>query len=67
MVAFPTRDLNDGWLCFESPTEKRRLAPIPPDWETCEPCLLQDFCGKAGYITRPTPSLDSGWRIEERR
>ena len=21
-----------GWLCFESPAEKRRLAPIPPDW-----------------------------------
>lgn len=21
-----------GWLCFQSPTERRRLAPIPLDW-----------------------------------
>ena len=55
MAVFPTRNLNDGWLCFESATEKRRLAPIPPEWETCEPCVLEDLCGRAGYITRPTP------------
>jgi hypothetical protein len=23
----------NGWLCFESEDEKRRLAPIPPGWE----------------------------------
>jgi hypothetical protein len=22
-----------GWLCFESPTEKRRLSPIPVGWD----------------------------------
>lgn len=22
-----------GWLCFESPTEKRRLSPIPFGWD----------------------------------
>ena len=22
-----------GWLCFESATEKRRLTPLPPEWE----------------------------------
>lgn len=22
----------EGWLCFESETEKHRLAPIPPGW-----------------------------------
>jgi hypothetical protein len=22
-----------GWLCFESAGEKRRLAPIPPEWQ----------------------------------
>jgi hypothetical protein len=27
--------LADGWLCFQSSTEKRRLTPIPPDWESC--------------------------------
>lgn len=25
----------DGWLCFQSHTEKRRLLPVPPDWESC--------------------------------
>lgn len=23
----------DGWLCFESKFSKRRLTPVPPDWE----------------------------------
>jgi hypothetical protein len=22
----------NGWLCFESPTEKRRLLPLPAGW-----------------------------------
>lgn len=30
-------DLERGWLVFKSPTEKRRLCPIPPDWESCPP------------------------------
>ena len=25
-------ELREGWLCFQSVTEKRRFAPIPPDW-----------------------------------
>jgi hypothetical protein len=54
VVAFPDRDFVDGWLCFESSAEKRRLAPIPPEWETCEPCVLEELCMRAGFIT-PTP------------
>jgi len=23
----------DGWLCFESRFSKRRLTPVPPNWE----------------------------------
>ncbi len=26
-------NLADGWLCFESATEKRRLAPLPANWQ----------------------------------
>jgi hypothetical protein len=22
----------DGWLCFEQPKERRRLAPVPKNW-----------------------------------
>jgi hypothetical protein len=32
-----TAGLESGWLVFQSPSEKRRLCPIPPEWETCPP------------------------------
>lgn len=57
--AFPSQQLRDGWLVFECDNEKRRLAPIPPEWETCEACVLEEFCGRAGYITRLTPPTGS--------
>src|SRR5829696_9252591 len=25
--------LERGWVCFQSPQEKRRLAPPPPEWD----------------------------------
>jgi hypothetical protein len=30
-----------GWLCFESDIEKRRLSPIPSGWTTCSAELLE--------------------------
>ena len=27
-------DFRDGWLTFESGMARRRLAPVPPHWET---------------------------------
>lgn len=27
-------DYSEGWLCFESNTERRRLAKYPKNWET---------------------------------
>lgn len=50
--AFPSRDHVNGWLCFESTSEKRRLTPIPPDWELCEAKRLEDLCADAGYVSR---------------
>lgn len=55
LSAFPSRELAEGWLVFECDDEKRRLAPIPPEWETCEPGVLEELCARAGYITRLTP------------
>jgi hypothetical protein len=52
---FPSKDHSEGWLCFESATEKRRLAPVPPEWETCDFTVLEQLCGRAGYISRTTP------------
>jgi hypothetical protein len=41
-----------GWLCFDSPEEKRRLYPIPPDWhQSAEGDLLQ-MC-RAARPVRP--------------
>lgn len=40
----------NGWLCFESSTEKRRLAPIPPDWEFQEPQRLEQLRQQATLV-----------------
>ena len=37
----------EGWLVFESSQEKRRLAPVPPDWEAMPIEELVRLCGKA--------------------
>jgi hypothetical protein len=44
----------EGWLLFESPTEKRRLAPVPPDWESLSDEALAALCaGATPQIARP--------------
>ena len=37
----------DGWLCFESNSEKRRLAPVPDDWSEMPPDELERLCDLA--------------------
>jgi hypothetical protein len=36
-----------GWLCFESPDERRRLTPIPEDWTRCDDAKLERYCREA--------------------
>lgn len=50
--AFPNLGMSEGWLCFQCDCEKRRLTPIPPEWETCPDDTLEKLCVEAGYITR---------------
>lgn len=59
--AFPAMSFGDGWLCFECDREKRRLSPIPPEWETCEECALEELCRKASFST-PTPRDNTAHR-----
>ena len=33
----------NGWLCFESDSEKRRLAPIPSGWELGSPGEISEL------------------------
>ena len=39
--------LHGGWLCFEATEEKRRLTPIPGDWQRCAQSRLEEYCAEA--------------------
>jgi hypothetical protein len=41
-----------GWLVFESSTEKRRLSPIPADWQTRPTSELERLCEQAETAVR---------------
>lgn len=42
--------LSEGWLVFKSDEEKRRLAPIPPDWDRLRGQELRELWRKADVI-----------------
>lgn len=44
--------LEHGWVCFQSESEKRRLAPPPGDWEQAADDALESLLGRAQPITR---------------
>ncbi len=48
-----------GWLTFESLEEKRRLIPIPHDWESASQAELRTLCDKARRIAK----LDQGTSV----
>lgn len=39
--------LRHGWLAFETEGERRRLIPIPPDWESADTVALEELCRRA--------------------
>lgn len=39
--------LEHGWLCFQCETEKRRLAPPPPDWQSVPDAELETLLRSA--------------------
>jgi hypothetical protein len=46
-----------GWLAFETKGEKRRLAPIPVDWESATDEELTALLQRAERIERPPRRL----------
>lgn len=40
-------DLVDGWLCFQAGAARRRLVPIPADWEQSSDHELRSLCLRA--------------------
>lgn len=45
-----------GWLTFESESERRRLAPIPPEWDIASRALMEHWCARALRV--PSPDRD---------
>lgn len=44
-----------GWLAFDSEEEKRRLSPVPEDWEVCPERRLKEYGDRAAPAPRPSP------------
>jgi hypothetical protein len=53
-----TKGLDSGWLCFEAPSEKRRLTPIPSDWQSCGVDCLERYCLQAKVARRMSSAID---------
>jgi len=45
--------LSRGWLAFESASDRRRLAPIPPGWDSLSDAELEALCARA--VPAPAP------------
>ena len=48
-------EFTDGWLCFESDGEKRRLAPVPPGWDQAGPDRLSTWLQAAKRVVKCGP------------
>ncbi len=50
-----TPGLEQGWLVCESPHEKRRIKPIPPDWERHSDAELERICRRGVPVRKIVP------------
>jgi hypothetical protein len=48
-------EYSNGWLCFESEGEKRRLAPVPPGWDEAGPEKLANWLQAARRVVKCGP------------
>jgi hypothetical protein len=60
MSLFYGEELRNGWLTFESATERRRLAPIPGGWEDVSADRLELMCRAASEVSSRSGSA-SDW------
>lgn len=40
----------DGWLLFTCGEERRRYAPLPPDWSSASESQLREWCAGATLV-----------------
>lgn len=48
-------EFSQGWLCFESEGEKRRLAPVPAGWQDAGPDRLSTWLQAAKRVVKCGP------------
>ncbi len=48
-----------GWLTFESDAERRRLTPIPPEWEFATREVMGHWCARASRVPVMPDSAES--------
>ena len=48
-------EFSNGWLCFESEGEKRRLAPVPDEWDQAGPDRLSTWLQAAKRVVKCGP------------
>lgn len=48
-------EYSQGWLCFESEGEKRRLAPVPQGWDEAGPDRLSTWLQAAKRVVKCSP------------
>ena len=53
------RNFSAGWLCFESGEDRRRLGPIPPEWEHASDGQLQALLAEATVVPARGTHLDT--------
>lgn len=59
-------ELRDGWLCFESSTERRRLARYPDDWHVLTDQQLAELLEQASPVPR-RKSVSSEFELPDER
>jgi len=48
-------EFSNGWLCFESEGEKKRLAPVPEGWQEAGPDRLSTWLQAAKRVVKCGP------------
>ena len=48
-------EFSQGWLCFESEGEKRRLAPVPVGWQEAGPDRMSTWLQAAKRVVKCGP------------
>ena len=65
-----SREYQDGWLTFDGDTERRRLSPVPPNWETLPPdrlTMLLRVAASARPRDTTLTQIEEERRVSERR